>query len=190
MIEMIKKALDRYEGPIAIYSLTMREHGPYPTEGSETLNIKTQNGFDVPDNERVTLQNYFNRIDESSAAVAAFDRWIHERNKPTVLLRFGDHQPALKWSPGYTVPFDSPEYITHFTLVDNRSQEHVTRSQLMDIVFLPSLLLDHVPIEKGRFFETNSRMRELCDGRYLDCPDTRLLKAYQNEIFVNQRIAE
>ena len=190
MIEMIKKALDRYEGPIAIYSLTMREHGPYPTEGSETLNIKTQNGFDVPDNERVTLQNYFNRIDESSAAVAAFDRWIHERNKPTVLLRFGDHQPALKWSPGYTVPFESPEYITHFTLVDNRSQEHVTRSQLMDIVFLPSLLLDHVPIEKGRFFETNSRMRELCDGRYLDCPDTRLLKAYQNEIFVNQRIAE
>ena len=190
MIDMIKKALDRYKGPVAIYSLTMREHGPYPTEGTGTLNIKTLNGFAVPNKERVTLQNYFSRLEESSPAVADFDRWVSERKKPTVLLRFGDHQPGLKWSSGYTVPFESPEYVTHFTLVDNRSQEHVTRSQLMDIVFLPSLLLDHVPIEKGRFFETNSRMRELCNGRYLDCPDTRLLKAYQNEIFVNQRIAE
>lgn len=190
MIDLVKKAMDQHEGPVAVYALTMKEHGPYPAESVEHANLKAQNGFSIPDSERLSLQNYFNRINEASASVAAFDRWVHERRKPTILLRFGDHQPGLKWSSGFTVPFEAPDYVTHFALVDNRSREHTSRTQLMDIVFLPGLLLDHVPVEKGSFFEINSRMRELCDGRYLDCPDKRLLKAYQNEIFVNQRIAE
>lgn len=190
MIDLVKRTMDQHEGPVAIYALTMKEHGPYPAVPAEQASLKAQNGFSIPDSERLSLQNYFNRINEASASVADFDRWVHERKKPTVLLRFGDHQPGLKWSSGFTVPFDSPDYVTHFALVDNRSQTHISRTQLMDIVFLPGLLLDHVPVDKGSFFETNSRMRELCDGRYLDCPDKKLLKAYQNEIFVNQRIAE
>lgn len=122
--------------------------------------------------------------------MSAFDVWVKERKEPTIFVRFGDHQPALRWKPGYTLSFERPDYITHFALIDNRTEEHHTLTQLTDIVFLSGLFLERMPIEQGQFFATNSKMRQLCEGRYLDCPNKKLLRAYQNEIFVNQKIAE
>ena len=106
------------------------------------------------------------------------------------MVRFGDHQPAVKWKGGYVSSEAHPDYLTNFALVDNRSKEHKVNPAMTDIVFLPGMILERLPVEQGRFFETNSRMRILCNGRYVDCSNKALLKAYQNEIFVKQRIAQ
>ena len=83
-----------------------------------------------------------------------------------------------------------PEYITDYTLVDNQVKGRESSFPLTDIVFLPSLILQHAGVPLGPFYETTAMMRDLCQGRYQDCPDSRLLKAYQNEIYVNQAIAK
>ena len=83
-----------------------------------------------------------------------------------------------------------PEYITDYTLVDNQVKTKEEALPLTDIIFLPSLILERVGVPMGRFYETTSTMKSICNGLYQDCADKRLLKAYQNEIYVNQRIAE
>lgn len=190
MLALIKKTLERYEGPVAVYALTMQEHGPYPVEEVSSPKLKTMADIEVSNEERLHLESYFQKLSDASQAVSAFDVWVKERKEPTIFVRFGDHQPALRWKPGYTLSFERPDYITHFALIDNRTEEHHTLTQLTDIVFLSGLFLERMPIEQGQFFATNSKMRQLCEGRYLDCPNKKLLRAYQNEIFVNQKIAE
>lgn len=190
MLALIKKTLARYEGPVAVYALTMQEHGPYPVEEVSSPKLKTMADIEVSNEERLHLESYFQKLSDASQAVSAFDVWVKERKEPTIFVRFGDHQPALRWKPGYTLSFERPDYITHFALIDNRTEDHHTLTQLTDIVFLSGLFLERMPIEQGQFFATNSKMRQLCEGRYLDCPNKKLLRAYQNEIFVNQKIAE
>lgn len=189
ILDLVKRALEKYESPVAIYALTMQEHGPYPTDDIKSSPLKTLPGIQVPQEQILTLESYLSRIREISPAITAFDRWILERKQPTVMLRFGDHQPSLKWKPGYQIEWPHPDYLTQFALIDNRSSSRETLA-LTDIVFLPGMILERLPIDKGLFYDTNIAMRHLCQGRYLDCPNPSLLRAYQNEIFVKQRIAE
>ena len=136
------------------------------------------------------LAEYVDRLEMASAATVDFDRWIKERSRPTVMVRFGDHQPALRWKAGYQTNKARPDYITDYTLVDNQVQDKEEALPLTDIVFLPSMILERVGVPMGHFYETTDAMKSLCQGLYQDCTDKRLLKAYQNEIYVNQRIAE
>ena len=189
ILDLVKLALDKYESPVAIYALTMQEHGPYPAKDVQSTELKTKTGIQVSQERLLSLENYQRRIREISPVVTAFDRWVVERKKPTILLRFGDHQPDLKWKPGYQIELPHPDYLTQFALIDNRSSSRETLA-LTDIVFLPGMILERLPIDKGLFYDTNIAMRHLCQGRYLDCPNPSLLRAYQNEIFVKQRIAE
>ena len=188
LLEMVRTVMEReHNGPIAVYALTMNEHGPYPNKKDHSLkaiDAKVDNG------QLASLAEYVDRLEKASLATVEFDRWVRERNRPTVMVRFGDHQPAIRWKNGYHTGMERPEYITDYTLVDNQVTGKEEALPLTDIVFLPSLILERVGVPMGRFYETSAAMKSLCQGLYQDCPDKRLLKAYQNEIYVNQRIAE
>lgn len=188
LLEMVRTVMEReHNGPIAVYALTMNEHGPYPNKKDHTLKAndsKVDNGL------LASLAEYIDRLEKASAATVEFDRWVRERNRPTVMVRFGDHQPALSWKGGYHTSMNKPDYITDYTLVDNQVQGTEEALPLTDIVFLPSMILERVGVPMGHFYETASTMKSLCQGLYQDCADKQLLKAYQNEIYVNQRIAE
>ncbi len=188
ILEMVRTVLDeKYDRPVAIYALTMKEHGPYPEKENHRLEADESN---VGSAALGRVAQYVDRLEQASEDVVKFDRWVQERKRPTVLVRFGDHQPSLGWSGGYRTTQARPEYITDYTLVDNQVKGRERSFPLTDIVFLPSLILQHAGVPLGPFYETTAMMRDLCQGRYQDCPDSRLLKAYQNEIYVNQAIAK
>ena len=188
LLEMVRTVMDReHDAPIAVYALTMNEHGPYPSKKDHALKANDKN---VDNDALGRLAEYVDRLEKASAATVAFDRWIKERSRPTVMVRFGDHQPALRWKAGYHTSMARPDYITDYTLVDNQAQGKEEALPLTDIVFLPSLILERVGVPMGRFYETTSTMKSLCQGLYQDCANKQILKAYQNEIYVNQRIAE
>lgn len=188
LLEMVRTVMEHeHKGPIAVYALTMKEHGPYPSKKYHSL--KTNDN--KVDNEALgRLAEYVDRLEQASNAMVEFDNWIQKRSRPTVMIRFGDHQPALLWKNGYCTDMVRPDYITDYTLVDNQVKGKERSYPLTDIVFLPSLILERVGVQMGHFYETNSAMKSLCKGLYQDCSDKHLLKAYQNEIYVNQRIAE
>ena len=188
ILEMVRTVLEReHNGPIAVYALTMNEHGPYPNKKDHTLKA---NDSKVDNGQLASLAEYIDRLEKASAATVEFDRWVRERNRPTVMVRFGDHQPALRWKAGYHTHMARPDYITDYTLVDNQVQGKEKALPLTDIVFLPSMILERVGVPMGRFYESASTMKSLCQGLYQDCANKQILKAYQNEIYVNQRIAE
>ena len=188
LLEMVRTVMDReHDAPIAVYALTMNEHGPYPNRKDHTLKANDKN---VDNDALGRLAEYVDRLEKASAATIEFDRWIQERNRPTVMVRFGDHQPALGWKGGYHTSMNRPDYITDYTLVDNQVQGKEKAFPLTDIVFLPSMILERVGVPMGRFYETASTMKLICHGLYQDCANKQILKAYQNEIYVNQRIAE
>lgn len=188
LLAMVRKVMERdHSGPIAVYALTMREHGPYPAQKNHSLRA-TESKVDV--GQLASLAEYVDRLKSADKAVVEFDQWIQQRARPTVMVRFGDHQPALSWKAGQNSSEINPEYITNYALVDNQLQGKETIPALTDIIFLPSLILKRIGVEMGDFYKTALTMYELCDGRYQDCSDKRLLKAFQNEIYVNQRIAE
>lgn len=188
LLEMVRTVMDRkHDGPIAVYALTMNEHGPYPSKKKHTLDA---NNKKVDNDALGRLAEYVDRLEKASAATVEFDRWVQERSRPTVMVRFGDHQPAIRWKNGYQTDMTRPEYITDYTLVDNQVKDKEKALPLTDIIFLPSLILERIGVPMGRFYETTAAMKSLCQGLYQDCADKRLLKAYQNEIYVNQRIAE
>ena len=187
ILEMVRSVMDReHNGPIAVYAITMNEHGPYPSKKNHTLRSNQK-----IDTDRLgSLAEYVDRLEKASESVVEFDRWISERVRPTVMVRFGDHQPALSWKAGYNTTMTRPEYITDYTLVDNQTKEKESTNPLTDIVFLPSMILERVGVPMGHFYQTQATMSRLSDGLYADCQDKRLLHAYQNEIYVNQKIAE
>lgn len=187
ILEMVRTVMDReHNGPIAVYAITMNEHGPYPSKKDHALRSNQK----VESNRLGSLAEYVDRLEKASESVVEFDRWISERARPTVMVRFGDHQPALGWKAGFHTTMTRPEYITDYTLVDNQTKVKESAYPLIDIVFLPSMILERIGVSMGHFYQTQATMSRLSQGLYEDCQDKRLLRAYQNEIYVNQKIAE
>lgn len=188
LLEMVRTVMDReHDGPIAVYALTMNEHGPYPSRKDHTLKA---NDKKVDNDALGRLAEYVDRLEKASAATVEFDRWVQERSRPTLMVRFGDHQPSIRWNAGYHTSMVRPDYITDYTLIDNQVKGKEETLPLTDIIFLPSMILERVGVPMGRFYETASTMKSLCQGLYQDCANKQILKAYQNEIYANQRIAE
>src|SRR3546814_5242555 len=83
--------------------LTLHQHGPH-MDALRTLpppynkppfphRLAPQNGLD--DWLNVNLANYLQRNAESDSAMRGLETRLLDRNQPTVLLHFGDHQPSF-----------------------------------------------------------------------------------------------
>lgn len=90
----VNKIIETYENkpedkPMFIFNVTMQNHGPY-TEGyqDEDGNI-TVNGT-----ESSQLSEYLTLMELSDAALEQLIAYFAEQEEPTVILFFGDHQPA------------------------------------------------------------------------------------------------
>lgn len=94
--EMYSLMLDRYKQqsenkPLFMFGVTVQNHGAYSTRPTGDIDALTLDG--PVKNE--FAENYLTLIHESDKA---FEMLIHELEKsdrPTVVLMFGDHQPAL-----------------------------------------------------------------------------------------------
>lgn len=187
ILEMVRTVMNReHNGPIAVYAITMNEHGPYPSKKNHTLRANQK----INNDDLGSFAEYVDRLEKASEGIVEFDRWISERARPTIMVRFGDHQPALSWKAGFNTTMTKPEYITDYALVDNQTKAKESAYPLTDIVFLPSMILERIGVPMGHFYQTQATMSRLSQGLYEDCLDKRLLRAYQNEIYVNQKIAE
>lgn len=89
---------DSLETPWFVFAISMENHGPWnsnrPGPGSEVLDrIPVPAKLDEP--EALALRQY---IYHARAAVAELERlvdWMMQRDRPTLVLFFGDHLPAL-----------------------------------------------------------------------------------------------
>lgn len=108
----VKKLLaDHTDKPVFVYALTMYEHGPYDAGHADDYQLTS-----AMKNEDAAgkFSHYVEKIKKSETALADFFQFVDQRQRPTMFMYFGDHQPAIDWANGYTTEQDDPAHLSQF----------------------------------------------------------------------------
>lgn len=91
----IQHILKATSEPDLIYTITVQDHGKYPTELLENPNIKVS-GFAPEDEERQNAFTYYvNQCHETDAFLGSLIATLNAFEEPVVLVLYGDHLPNL-----------------------------------------------------------------------------------------------
>jgi len=101
-----------------------------------------------------------------------------------VLMHFGDHQPSfsglIRDMPRTLPPALEPykDNLTYFMLKSNFDGPALPDYPMLDIAYLPAMVLQAAGLPEDPYFSALSSMETRCKGLYEDCPDKPLLKSY------------
>lgn len=187
MLGYLKEVLStQTDKPLFVFSLTMYEHGPYHESHTDDYQVAGQT---ESNNAPGKFSHYMEKISASDPAIEDFSRFVANREKPTLFLYFGDHQPNIELK-NYQSPFTNPAHITQFTLRDNLTQgATLSTGELTDISFLGGMLLERARLPLSPFYKANIQMRHLCEGKLNDCEDEKLVESYKNYIYEKLKVA-
>lgn len=91
----IQHILKATSEPDLIYTITVQDHGKYPTELLEEPHIKVS-GFAPEDEERQNAFTYYvNQCHETDAFLGSLIATLNAFEEPVVLVLYGDHLPNL-----------------------------------------------------------------------------------------------
>ncbi|RAW94448.1 MULTISPECIES: LTA synthase family protein [unclassified Photorhabdus] len=172
--------------PLFIFSLTMYEHGPYDEDHTDDYGLTGH----VKNSQAVgKFSHYMEKIKASDPAIKDFSEFVAKREKPTIFLYFGDHQPNISLNQ-YNGVFSNPGHITQFTMRDNLQQgESIQTDELTDISFLGSMIMERAKLDASPFYRANMTMRHLCRGALDDCQDKALVESYKHYIYQQLDVA-
>lgn len=177
--------------PVFLMVLTLNQHGPHDIDPRATLpapfNHPVLQG--LPPASSLNFDTYLARLRDSDRAMTALEHAFLDRAQPTVLLHFGDHQPSFdglirgldRTLPAALEPYR--DYLTYYTIKSNTGGAPLPAYPMLDIAYLPSLLLQAAGVPADPYFAAETALRTRCHGLYDDCPDTDLLKSYHAWIF-------
>ncbi|OCA56534.1 LTA synthase family protein [Photorhabdus namnaonensis] len=188
MLDYVKEILaQETDKPIFIFSLTMYEHGPYDEDHSDDYGLTGH----VKNSQAVgKFSHYMEKIKTSDPAIKDFSEFVAKREKPTMFLYFGDHQPNISLNQ-YNGVFSNPGHITQFTMRDNLQQgEAIQTDELTDISFLGSIIMERAKLDASPFYRANMAMRHLCRGALDDCQDKALVESYKHYIYQQLDVAD
>lgn len=95
LTEQIQHILKTTSEPDLIYTITVQDHGKYPTELLENPHIKVS-GFAPEDEERQNAFTYYvNQCHETDAFLGSLIATLNAFEEPVVLVLYGDHLPNL-----------------------------------------------------------------------------------------------
>lgn len=172
--------------PLFIFSLTMYEHGPYDEDHADDYGLTGH----VKNSQAVgKFSHYMEKIKTSDPAIKDFSEFVAKREKPTMFLYFGDHQPNISLNQ-YNGVFSNPAHITQFTMRDNLQQrEPIQTDELTDISFLGGMIMERAKLDASPFYRANMTMRHLCRGALDDCQDKALVESYKHYIYQQLDVA-
>ncbi|WP_426739641.1 LTA synthase family protein [Enterobacter cloacae complex sp. 379A2] len=182
ILHYIKKILDIHtDKPIFVYALTMYEHGPYASDHRDDYQLSSV----VKNKDSASkFSHYMEKIKNSDVAMSEFFQFVDQRQKPTMFMYFGDHQPSIDWANGYTTSLTDASHLTQFSLRDNTNMRTVSDlGSVTDIAFLGGILLEQANLKVSPFYQANIDMRHLCKGALNDCGDKPLLNSYRHYIY-------
>lgn len=189
MLEYVYKILEKHiDQPVAVFMLSMNEHGPYDDTADDTFGI-----LPYFEDSKVArrLNDYLTRQVALNDATDDFASKVLNRDKPTLFLYFGDHQPALYGDALRKDLFTNPAYVTQFFMKDNFNGKDIgIKSSLTDINFLGGIVLERIQAEVSPYYDANIKMRYLCNGLLEDCPDQELVNSYKHYIYNTLKAAD
>lgn len=182
--------------PIFLMILTMNQHGPHDNHPLESLPEPYRRGLfpHLPAETQLDLSNYLSRLDASDRAMEGLQKFILERRQPSIVMNFGDHKPSfsgvmaqLKISAPVGFEGD-PQHLTYFKLDANFQTPPLPHYPVMDIAYLPGLLLQAADLPTDKYFAATQYLREKCNGMFAYCDDKQTLYGYYAWLFSDNKV--
>lgn len=177
--------------PVFMMILTINQHGPHNIDPRPTLpppfNHPVLQGLDTAS--AFNFDTYLARLRDSDTGMQLLEHDFLQRSQPTLLVHFGDHQPSFdglirplqRHLPDGLRPYQ--DYLTYYTVKTNFPTAPLPSYPMLDIAYLPGMVLQAAGLPEDAYFTANTMLRDRCNGLYMDCPLTDLIKSYHGWIF-------
>ncbi|ATU94956.1 LTA synthase family protein [Phyllobacterium zundukense] len=90
--EIIRQA-DEMQQPLFFFAVTLQGHGPYEPHRYKdpSIDVTTQAGEAA----RATIRTFAEGVSDADSSLRYLMNWANKRERPTILVFFGDHLPPL-----------------------------------------------------------------------------------------------
>ena len=177
--------------PLYFFYMTIHQHGPHMKDLEKLAPPYNKPQFEPQLSEwlNLNLGNYLERNAESNAALELLEHRLLDRPDPTVIMHFGDHQPAFDGAI-FNLEFRLPEnwgehtdWATYYMVRSNFEPARKYEFPVLDIAYLGSILHELASIPKDPYYAANARLRDRCHGRYEACSDPALVRSYEDYVY-------
>jgi phosphoglycerol transferase MdoB-like AlkP superfamily enzyme len=155
MTDEIMRQLKDNGPPQFLFAISIEAHGPYDVEPA---NRAERDAIPVPDGitgiDKQELQTYLYHLQHADAELGRLVAWLAQRQRPSLVLFYGDHLPGLSNSYRITGFIDDKDMLAQagtWLLVDphqrDRSKQEDTAAWL-----LPGILLEQAGIHDDAYF--------------------------------------
>ena len=202
MFAAAKRVYDKVKKPgqpVFVMILTINQHGPHDDNPMAKLPPPWRNmvrGLSGKDESALDFDTYLWRLHDSDVAMQGLEHDFLDREQPTVLVHFGDHQPSFdglirplrRTLPPALVP--ERDFLTYYMVKSNFAGPPLPSYPMLDIAYLPTMVLEAAGLPADPYFAAATALRERCQGRFDDCPDKALLASYYAWIFGRLHVYE
>ena len=189
MFDAAKRVYDQVKKPgqpVFIMILTINQHGPHDDLPLAQLPTPFNRGLltGLSPAATINFSAYLSRLHDSDVAMRGLEHDFLDRAQPTLLVHFGDHQPSFEGMirpMARTLPLALQPYrdfLTYYMLKSNYAGEPLPSFPMMDIAFLPSMVLQAAGLPKDPYFSALHELRTRCNGLYDDCKIPGLIDSY------------
>ena len=149
--------------PQFVYIETMHNHGPHGKNfAKDKANCIRENDQEVC----TQLNDYLERLEATSKDSEILLEYAREGKKETLVIFFGDHLPAFDGQiDKLKFQDDINRFVTFYSIFPRSQEERLISPKQLDITFLPGLILDLAGLNKEFYYQTNSYIRHLCQGK-------------------------
>jgi len=189
MFDAAKRVYDQVKKPgqpVFIMILTINQHGPHDDLPLAQLPAPFNRGLltGLSPAATINFSAYLSRLHDSDVAMRGLEHDFLDRAQPTLLVHFGDHQPSFEGMirpmartlPAALQPYR--DYLTYYMLKSNYPGTPLPNYPMMDIAFLPSMLLQAAGLPTDPYFSALNDLRTRCNGLYDDCRIPGLIDSY------------
>ena len=173
-VKQIEKQLEKEtEGSKFIFAISMENHGQFTDKYPEYDQIATFEGWDEKENGIANC--YIKSTKAADEALGELYEYVMNREKPTVVLWYGDHLPTLNerhtvlektgfistgWSEEWGVKEYYNMYRTPFVIFSNYMNKEQSAVGDYSSYMLPTLLLDYIDAPKNGYWNLLSAMHD------------------------------
>lgn len=132
--------------PTFVFAITIENHQPYRANKDNTIIVEAPG---LAEENRVALETYTQGVKDMDRMIGRLKAYIDQRERPTVLVLFGDHKPTLYET------YATYDQLGYFDSADTSYENH------RKMLSTPFLVYSNRTLDKGLF--TSKSGNELSD---------------------------
>lgn len=157
MTDEVMSQLKNDGPPRFVFAISMEAHGPY----DKSVNIDTQERDAIPvpdgisDDAKLQLRNYIYHMRHADAELGRLAELLKQRERPTLLLFYGDHLPALTETydkAGFANGRDMLTQTVPYILIDAHEDGPAPEKADLASWMLPGKLLEQAGVHDDAYF--------------------------------------